>query len=69
MNSSLYYSEEMSRIKVNLLTAPKPDIIAMSCSFCFVQLADAVKRVDLSTKVMNVIDLLASSYRAESLKK
>jgi fumarate reductase (CoM/CoB) subunit B len=61
-------SEEMSRIKVNLLTAPNPDIIATSCSFCFVQIADAVKRADLPTKVMNVIDLLAASYRAESLK-
>ncbi|KKN09225.1 hypothetical protein LCGC14_1048750 [marine sediment metagenome] len=61
-------SEEMSRIKVNLLTAPNPDIIATSCSFCFVQLEDAIKRADLSTKVMNVIDLLAASYRAESLK-
>jgi len=29
-------SEEMSRIKVNLLTAPNPDIIVTSCSFCFV---------------------------------
>ena len=36
-------------------------------SFCFVQLTDAVKRADLPTKVMNVIDLLAASYRAESL--
>lgn len=61
-------SEEISRIKVNMLTAPNPDIIATSCSFCFIQLADAVKRANLSTKVMNVIDLLASSYRAEILK-
>ena len=58
----------MSRIKVNLLTAPKPDIIATSCSFCLVKLADAVKRADLSTKVMNVIDFLVALYRAESLK-
>ncbi|KKN02859.1 hypothetical protein LCGC14_1113430, partial [marine sediment metagenome] len=61
-------SEELSRIKVKLLTAPNPDIIATSCPFCFVQLTDAIKRADLPTKVMNVIDLLASSYRAESLK-
>ena len=61
-------SEEMSRIKVNLLAAPNPDVIATSCSFCFVQLAEAVKRAGLPSKVMNVIDLLAASYRAESLK-
>ncbi len=61
-------SEEISRIKVKLLTAPNPDIIATSCSFCFVQLTDAIKRADLPTKVMNIIDLLAASYRAESLK-
>jgi fumarate reductase (CoM/CoB) subunit B len=61
-------SEEISRIKVNMLTAPNPDIIATSCSFCFIQLADAVKRANLPTKVMNVTDLLAASYRAERLK-
>ncbi len=61
-------SEEISRIKVNMLTVPNPDIIATSCSFCFIQLADAVKRTNLPTKVMNVTDLLAASYRAESLK-
>jgi fumarate reductase (CoM/CoB) subunit B len=61
-------SEEISRIKVYMLTAPNPDIIATSCSFCFIQLADAVKRANLHTKVMNVTDLLAASYRAESLK-
>ncbi|MFX0082677.1 MAG: fumarate reductase (CoM/CoB) subunit TfrB [Candidatus Hodarchaeota archaeon] len=61
-------SEEISRIKLDILTEPNPDIIATSCSFCFIQIADAIKRAGSNTKVMNVIDLLAASYRGEKLK-
>jgi fumarate reductase (CoM/CoB) subunit B len=61
-------SEDMSSIKLDILTEPDPDIIATSCSFCFIQIADAIKRKNLNTKVMNVLDLLAASYRGEKLK-
>jgi fumarate reductase (CoM/CoB) subunit B len=61
-------SETISDIKLDILTEPNPDVIATSCSFCFIQIADAIKRAALNVKVMNVVDLLAASYRGERLK-
>ncbi|MHA2306233.1 MAG: fumarate reductase (CoM/CoB) subunit TfrB [Candidatus Hodarchaeales archaeon] len=61
-------SEDISGIKLDILTEPNPDIIATSCSFCFIQIADAIKRADSNVKVMNVMDLLAASYRGDKLK-
>ncbi|MHA1467015.1 MAG: heterodisulfide reductase-related iron-sulfur binding cluster [Promethearchaeota archaeon] len=61
-------SQNIADIKINILNEPNPDVIATSCSFCFLQLSDAVKDAGLNKKVMNVIDLLATSYRGESLK-
>ena len=61
-------SQNIAEIKINILNEPNPDVIATSCSFCFLQLSDAVKDAGLNKKVMNVIDLLATSYRGESLK-
>jgi len=61
-------SQNIAEIKINILNEPNPDVIATSCSFCFLQLSDAVKDAGLNKRVMNVIDLLATSYRGESLK-
>jgi fumarate reductase (CoM/CoB) subunit B len=61
-------SENISGIKLDILTEPDPDIIATSCSFCFIQIADALKRAGSNIKVMNVMDLLAASYRGDKLK-
>ncbi|MHA1969339.1 MAG: fumarate reductase (CoM/CoB) subunit TfrB [Candidatus Hodarchaeales archaeon] len=60
-------SESISGIKLDILTEPDPDIIATSCSFCFIQIADALKRAGSNIKVMNVMDLLAASYRGDKL--
>jgi Fe-S oxidoreductase len=60
-------SDDIASIKLDILTEPNPDVIATSCSFCFIQIADAIKSKNLNTKVMNVIDLLAASYRGEKL--
>jgi fumarate reductase (CoM/CoB) subunit B len=60
-------SEDISGIKLDILTKPNPDIIATSCSFCFIQIADAIKRAGSNVKVMNVTDLLAASYRGDKL--
>jgi len=61
-------SQDIASIKIDILSKPNPDIIATSCSFCFIQLMDAVKEAGLNIKVFNVTDLLAASYRGESLK-
>ena len=61
-------SQDIAGIKVDILTEPNPDIIATSCSFCYIQLLDEIKRSGLNTKIMNVADLLAASYRGENLK-
>ena len=61
-------SEEIAGIKFEILSAAKPDVIATSCSFCFIQLLDEVKKAGSDIKIMNITDLLAASYRGESLK-
>jgi fumarate reductase (CoM/CoB) subunit B len=61
-------SNEMVRIKFGILSKPKPDIIATSCSFCTVQLMDESQRSGSGIRIMNVTDLLASSYRGDKLK-
>ena len=61
-------SNEMVRIKFGILSKPKPDIIATSCSFCTVQLMDEGKRSGSGIRILNVTDLLASSYRGDKLK-
>jgi fumarate reductase (CoM/CoB) subunit B len=61
-------SQNIANIKIDILNEPNPDVIATSCSFCFLQLSDAIKDAGLNKRVMNVIDLLATSYRGESLK-
>lgn len=61
-------SDDIARIKLDLLTKPNPDVIATSCSFCYIQLVDAAKLSGLDLKVMNVADLLAASYRGEKVK-
>lgn len=60
-------SDEIAGIKVDLLSEVQPDVIATSCSFCYIQLVDQVKKVGSNIKVMNVTDLMAMSYRGESL--
>ncbi|MFX1491781.1 MAG: fumarate reductase (CoM/CoB) subunit TfrB [Promethearchaeota archaeon] len=61
-------SQEIAGIKLEILSEVKPDVIATSCSFCFIQLVDVVKNSNSNIKVMNITDLLAASYRGESLK-
>jgi fumarate reductase (CoM/CoB) subunit B len=61
-------SDSISGIKLDILTEPNPDVIATSCSFCFIQIEDAIKMECINTKVMNVLDLLAASYRGEEIK-
>ncbi|MFW9934477.1 MAG: fumarate reductase (CoM/CoB) subunit TfrB [Candidatus Thorarchaeota archaeon] len=61
-------SYDIAEIKLDILSKPKPDVIATSCSFCYIQLVDEVKRENLDIKVMNVTDLLAASYRGDSIK-
>ncbi len=61
-------SQEIARIKYEILSEVKPDVIATSCSFCFIQLVDVVKNSNSDIRVMNITDLLAASYRGESLK-
>lgn len=61
-------SEEIAGIKFEILSKIEPDVIATSCSFCFIQLMDEVKRAGSKIKVMNITDLLALSYRGESLE-
>ncbi|MFW9830166.1 MAG: fumarate reductase (CoM/CoB) subunit TfrB [Candidatus Thorarchaeota archaeon] len=60
-------SEEIAGIKYELLAEVKPDVIATSCSFCYIQLMDQVKKNNSKIKVMNIADLLAMSYRGESV--
>ena len=59
-------SDDIAGIKVELLSEVDPDVIATSCSFCYIQLVDQVKKVGSKVKVMNVTDLMAMSYRGES---
>jgi fumarate reductase (CoM/CoB) subunit B len=61
-------SYDIAEIKLDILSKPKPDVIATSCSFCYIQLVDEVKRENSDIKIMNVTDLLAASYRGESIK-
>ena len=61
-------SQDIAGIKFEILSKVKPDVIATSCSFCYIQLLDAVKRANSDIKIMNVADLLAASYRGESIK-
>ncbi|MFX0169298.1 MAG: fumarate reductase (CoM/CoB) subunit TfrB [Candidatus Hodarchaeota archaeon] len=61
-------SEDIAGIKFELLSEVNPDVIATSCSFCYIQLLDAVKKAGSQIKVMNITDLLAMSYRGEALK-
>lgn len=61
-------SEDIAGIKFDILMEPKPDVIATSCSFCFIQFLDEVKRHETNAKIMNVTDLLATSYRGDQIK-
>ncbi len=61
-------SQEIAGIKFEILSAVNPDVIATSCSFCNIQLLDEIKRTGSTIKVMNVTDLLATSYRGDSIK-
>ncbi len=61
-------SQDIAGIKFEILKKAKPDVIATSCSFCFIQLLDEIKKAGSDIKIMNVTDLLAASYRGESLK-
>lgn len=60
-------SQDIAGIKFELLSKVKPDVIATSCSFCYIQLLDEVKRANSDIKIMNVTDLLAASYRGEDI--
>jgi len=60
-------SDDIAGIKFDLLSEVQPDVIATSCSFCYIQLIDQIKKTGSKIKVMNVTDLLAMSYRGESL--
>jgi fumarate reductase (CoM/CoB) subunit B len=60
-------SDDIAGIKFALLSEVQPDVIATSCSFCYIQLLDQIKNAESNIKVMNVTDLLAMSYRGESL--
>jgi fumarate reductase (CoM/CoB) subunit B len=61
-------SQEIAGIKFKILSEVKPDVIATSCSFCYIQFLDEVKKAGSEIKVMNITDLLAASYRGEILK-
>jgi fumarate reductase (CoM/CoB) subunit B len=61
-------SQEIAGIKFGMLSEVNPDVIATSCSFCYIQLVDEAKRAQSDIKIMNVTDLLAASYRGESIK-
>ena len=54
-------------IKYDLLSKEKPQVIATSCSFCTIQLMDEVKRAEAGIKILNVTDVLATSYRDEKI--
>jgi len=43
------------------------DALATSCSFCAIQLMDGAARLGLKQKTFNITDLLAMSYRRESV--
>jgi fumarate reductase (CoM/CoB) subunit B len=60
-------SDDIASIKFDLLSEVQPDVIATSCSFCYIQFLDQIKKTGSKIKVMNVTDLLAMSYRGESL--
>lgn len=49
--------------KVKRMAKTGADAFVTSCSFCTIQLMDAVKRLNLPQKVYNVADVLAMSYK------
>ena len=61
-------SQDIAGMKYDILMKANPDVIATSCSFCFIQLLDEAKKAEVSKKIMNITDLLAASYRGEKLK-
>ncbi len=60
-------SNEIVQIKHALLAEPEPQVIATSCSFCYIQFLDQLKNAGAPEKIMNVTDLLAASYRGDKL--
>jgi len=60
-------SNDIVKIKFDILRKPRPQVIATSCSFCYIQLLDELKRQGTDEKIMNVTDLLAASYRGDKI--
>jgi fumarate reductase (CoM/CoB) subunit B len=60
-------SKAIAEIKYDILSKEKPQVIATSCSFCTIQLMDEVKRAEAGIKILNVTDVLATSYRGEKI--
>jgi fumarate reductase (CoM/CoB) subunit B len=50
--------------KLKRMAKTGADAFVTSCSFCTIQLMDAVKRLNLPQKVYNVADVLAMSYKS-----
>ncbi len=60
-------SKAIAEIKYDILSKPKPQVIVTSCSFCTIQLMDEAKRAGDGIKILNVTDILATSYRGEKI--
>jgi fumarate reductase (CoM/CoB) subunit B len=60
-------SNDIVKIKLDILRKPKPHAVVTSCSFCYIQLLDELKRIGTNEKLLNVTDLLAASYRGDKL--